>query len=267
MENGKPIFYDIESCGRYINKIKDGRKIGIWGIHQDFHEGHKVIAKRINELSDYVIGIYYQNWADWISQINGAVQYQDSPFDSILLNKVAEHSNCVLIFRDEYTLFNGGYGYWLHNLWPRMLKEYPDERLPKELLSGELRRNLYTHFRACQALKIVQNDYIHCDVSIGGKRDAWRWFFKEWQEENYSYVYEMVEPVLNDVGNALSASRPENKVRFDIPLLQSGIDTLEKAQARVDHLGLKCHYLLQIKGYLYAKYSYQNQYWVEGIKI
>lgn len=266
MENGKKVFYDIESCGKYINTIKN-KKIGIWGIHQDFHIGHIAVAEKIKSLSDFVIGIYYQNWAAWIEQINGKVQYKDKPFDKNLLDKLLDFSDCVLVFKNNYTLFDGRYGYYLHNLWPRMIEEYPDSRIPTELLGGQTRENLYTHFRACQALKIVQNEYIKCDVSGGGARDAWRWFFKEWQEENYSYTYEMVDVVCNKNGNAFSGSRPDDKIKINIPLLLPTIKTKNEAQKRVNHLNLKCHYLLRIKGYLYAKYSYQNYYWVEGIKI
>jgi hypothetical protein len=260
-------FYDIVKCGKFIDTIKNDKRIGIWGIHQDLNEAHKMIYERVRSKSDFVLGIYYQNWASWIKQICGDVQYEDKPFNEYLYIKLADISDAVLIYAWDYTLFNGQYGWANHNLWPRMLAEYADGAIPPIFLEGEPRRNLYTHFRACQALKIVQNEYIHCDVSGGGKRDAWRWMFKEWQENCYHYTYEMVEPILNEYGNAYSGSRPDNKIKIDIPLLTPSIKTLEQAQLRASPYRLKCHYLFPFHGYLYAKYSYNNHYWVEAIKI
>lgn len=267
MENGKDalIFCDIQEAGAYLKtSYNTDKKVGIWGVHQGLNIAHKQVYNRVRAMSDVVVGIYYQNWASWINYVCGGCQYTDADYNSDITSDLYKMCDVVIVFGGDYNIFDGRHGYYLRDLWPVMLDQYPDWKLSK-YITGVGRENLYSHFRACQALKIVQNDFIPCHVSAGGKRDAWRWDFKKWQEENYGYTYEMLEPVLDQYGNSISGSKQNLGITIDFPLLLPSLNGDEVAERAAEY-GIKTHYCFVLCGYIYAKFSYNGKVWVEAIK-
>ena len=262
-----PLVYTLEDLAEHTSNAQG--RIGLWGFHNKMHDGHRAIADATADKSDFVVGLYWCNLAKLFHAIFPQTVVKDDPppLDSDI-KELCDRCDVVMVWQGDYIPFGN-----VDRLWGRMLDELPAKEIPGFILRDPHNAG---SLRASQALKIVMNDHFHHHYSVGGFRDAWRYYYSLWQNKMYDYDYEIIDVVSDHWGNNLSSRKhrlPEElQQRIDRKLIRQGTTSIHQVFENcgdIEGLKIQSFFRDPNTNYMYGRFQFYNDpswWWVEGIK-
>ena len=266
MENGSKIFYTLEDLGKKVDRIyANHKRIGAWFVGTKIHDGHRLLYNKAKNKCDYVIGVYCNTWSEQLYEIYGRKQDVAVGINNKTLNELVEKTDLVMVYANGYTSFIDPKG-----LRKRSEKELPDNELPGFIKNDA--QNIAS-LRTAQSFHIKFNEYVKYDYLGGGQKDPWRLYYKNWHDKYYPYIeYELVTSVLDEYGNCLASSVPENiKKQINKPLLVPGMRSIEEVIENVKDIdGLRVVFFNYNpeNNFLNARFQCgddENMWWNQGL--
>jgi hypothetical protein len=248
---------------------KTEKKIGLWNVHTEIHDGHRFCYDLIKQRSEVVIGMYWLNW-QWAREIIGAATpVLEIPINHKTVDEFSE--KCDLVFVMQGRDFGKSFGMCekeARNLLQRGLKEYPDNLLPDSIRND---KEVWASLRTSQVLRVKLNEFVRWHVITGSLKDSWRIYIHRWHTIYYpEKEYLLIDPVQDQYGNSFCSSMPKEIFeQIKKPLLLPHFRTIEEVKEHISDINeLKItsfSYDPEVK-YIYGRFSVGTNYWNFGIK-
>jgi hypothetical protein len=256
MVNDKIVYTTEEVAER----LPSNKKIGSWGFHENYHEGHKQILKKTQENSDYIIGVLWNNLAEMVTDIMGQSWEPRTPIYDKDVEFLCDNSDVVMIFTGNYRPWRDKFDKL--DLLANALIEY--DELP---FGRKEHRHPWELMRACQVMRLAMNRIWPPYYTCGSYRDIWRPSYREWYCNRFpGYEYELIEPVRDEHGNDISSTRLLSGHKATKCLLRKGLRSKEELEEYVsDQEGLEVtHFIWNEKSrIMHGKFLYGGQwFWI-----
>jgi hypothetical protein len=264
-----PVVFTLEDLKAVCDE-RAGGKIGMWAFHFEYHEGHLHCSNVVNEGSDFVIGILWNNYGAGIKWMIGEVDDEDVPIRPRDIDLLKKHSDVVMIFTGDYHPFK--------EHWPYLKKEF-DNYFTKDFLISEglevttsyaaLLYSVTARILMHEIYKIPTNYHPTCG------RNAWRHIYSHWLKKRFNIDHTLDDAVRDKYGNIISSSR--NRIpskytdRIRKPLILPHFESLEEVNEHIkDIKELKAEAFAKRHGWINVKFKFADNnkyYWAEGLKL
>jgi len=266
MVNGSKILYTLEDLEKEVDRIYASHKhIGAWFVGTKVHDGHRFLYNKARKKCDFVIGVYCNTWSEQMYEVCGRRQDVAVGINDKTLNELVDKTDLVMVYANGYTSFTDTEG-----LKVRMEKELPKSELPNFVKDDA--QNIAS-LRTAQAFNIRFNECVKYHYRNGGQKDPWRLCIKKWHGEYYPGIeYELITSILDEYGNCLASSIPENiKNQINKPLLVPGMRSIEEVVENVKDIdGLRVVFFNYNpeNNFLNARFQCgddENMWWNQGL--
>jgi len=258
------VIKNLDELGLILKSVK--KKIGIFGLSTNLHQGHRELLRVTREKSDFVIGIYYNTWPLQLAKIAPEFVQEPPPLKLDILNELEMKCDLVMLYDNGYTSFEDQDIEKIKNF---CIESLPDSSIPKNVVDFP---NAMAQLRASQIIKYIQHSKINYHIQVAGNKESWRFYYKEWVEKIFNVEYYLIETVKDEKGNIYSSSRPKD-LKCDIVLLEPWMRTKKDVEEQIKNIPdlsiLKFIYD-EIQGNIFVSFKYGNDpknWWTEGIKI
>lgn len=267
MENGKvPIVYNLDDLQTIYNKESHGVK-GMWGFHNKCHNGHIECAEITKKNSDWMLGIYWNNYGKGIETINGTTEEVDKPILQSDINELKKRSNVIMIFTGNYHPYMKYYDY----LKSEFDKAFPYNFLKnnKLMITSQYGSLIYSVF-----IRIMMHEIYNIKINYNtNSKDRWKIVgYNQWCEKRFGIKMKLIDSIKNELGNVMASSfltLPENlKKRVNKRLLQPYFKTIEDVKNNIkDIKNLEANDFFIKDGWVQCKFNFKNhKKWIEGHK-
>jgi len=263
----KGIYYNYTDFNKVYDLFAKG-KIGMFAYHAKFHDGHKQCALLARENSDFVIGIFYQNFGAEQMKVLGKTYDDDKVFEDSDLDPLFEYSDIGLVLTGDY--------FPALEHWDEIKKDF-DYRFPKSYLKEKgVVDNVYASLLLSFAFRYNFHhiNKIHVDYCAQSGRDRWRTVgYTKWLWYEYGCKIDLRDPKRDEIGNVLSGMRnklpKELQDRIKKPLILPTFMCKEDVEEHIKDIeGLHVGYFFREYGWIQVKFYFEpHQWWADGLKL
>jgi hypothetical protein len=257
------IIYTLKELKEITNSF-DGT-ISYWPMGYRIHDGHRHLLKLCKEKTDYVIGVYLNNWYRMQQIVFDYYSKADPEIHQETINEMSEKTNVVFIYTGNYFGFSEQDSKKLLNI---AIEQLPNSEIPEYIHQN---KQLISSLRTAQVQVSTFKNKIRFHYHCGSMKDAWRPVYVDWYRKTYpETIYDLIDPILDSNGNSFTASVPDDiKQQITHPLLIPGMRTIEEVKEyNKDIPGLEVawfHYDPNTK-YLNARFQTKTRWWNFGVK-
>jgi len=254
-----------------IHELKDflpkNKKIGAWWISHALHNGHIKVLKKVKENTEYVIGIYLNNYYQIIQHVTGfdtgsSLQLSLKSLVGLISNTDIVHLGCW-----------GHIPYDIHTADCLNEKQLPTHSLPEYIRYNPRTLSL---LRSAQAVVRKTQEITGYTYHAGGMKDYWRPYAAEWARKYLGFTYDEIESERDEFGNSISSSflkwqKITNQV-VDFQMLLTEHNSMEDVQRNINNHGIKNLHIIDFidssnMGYKYIRLKATDIVWTDYIKI